>query len=162
MLLAKASGMRRRAGRVPVCVAMLTTMGIMSATVPVFETKAPMPAVTSTTSRNRRRSLPPASFIIFWLTALANPVWNMAPPTTNSPAIIMTTVDEKPENASSGVSIPKKSNAERAHSATMSERTLPAMNITMVMNRMISVVVMSCCVVLRVGLAAVVCRRLML
>ena len=100
MLLANASGMSRRAGCVPLCTAMLTTMGIISATVPVLLTKAPMAEVTMTTSRNIRVSLPAASFIIFWLTALARPVCKMAPPTTNRPTIMMMTVDEKPARAS--------------------------------------------------------------
>ena len=141
MLLAKAKGMSRRAGRVPVCVAMLTTMGIIKATVPVLLTKAPMTAVTTTTSRKRRRSLPPASFMIFWLTALASPVWNIAPPTTKRPTIMMTTEEEKPAKASSGVRMPVSSRADKAQRATTSDRTRPMMNITTVRARIRSVAV---------------------
>ena len=102
----------------------------------------PMAEVTSTTSRNSRVSLPAASFIIFWLAALASPVCSMAPLTTNSPTIIITTVEEKPVKASSGVSMPSTMRAVRAQSATMSERTLPMMNISTVRPSMMSVAVM--------------------
>lgn len=52
-LLAKASGISRRAGRVPLCSVMLTTIGIISATVPVLLTKAPIQAVTIITSKKK-------------------------------------------------------------------------------------------------------------
>jgi hypothetical protein len=51
----------------------------------------------------------------------------MAPPTTNSPTIIITTELEKPVKASSGVSMPMTISATSAHNATISERTLPFM-----------------------------------
>jgi len=71
--------------------ARLTTMGNIRATVPVLLTKAPMADVTIITSRNRRRALPPASFMMRPLIIFAKPVWNIAPPTTNRPTIIITT-----------------------------------------------------------------------
>lgn len=77
------------------------------------------------TRRNSLVSLFPASRSIFELIILANPVWNMAPPTTKSPIIMITTELEKPDKASSGVSIWQTSSATSAQSATKSERTFP-------------------------------------
>ena len=57
-LPAKASGMSRREDWNPACAAMLITMGIMSATVPVLLTKAPVTEVTSIRSRKASVSLP--------------------------------------------------------------------------------------------------------
>jgi hypothetical protein len=53
------------------------------------------------------------------------PVWNIAPPTTKRPIIIITTELENPDNASSGVRMWKSSNKTKAHKATTSERILP-------------------------------------
>ena len=78
---------------------------------------------------------------VLLLTALANPVCRMAPPTTNKPTIMTTTVDEKPAKASSGVSIPSTISAVSAQRATMSERTLPMTNIITVRASMMSVAV---------------------
>ena len=89
----------------PAPAARLTTIGSIRATVPVLLTKAPMAEVTSMTSRNSLVSLLPASFRILELIILASPVWKMAPPTMNRPAIMITTELEKPESASAGVSI---------------------------------------------------------
>ena len=125
MLLAKAKGIKKRDGFIFMLMAILTTIGSNMATVPVLLTKAPIADVTSITSKNSFVSLFPASFISLELIILASPVWNMAPPTTNSPTIIITTLFEKPERASSGVRIPKTNRATKAHSATISERTLP-------------------------------------
>ena len=105
ILLAKARGMSSRPELTPAPAARLTTIGSMRATVPVLLTNAPMAEVTSMTSRNSRVSLLPASFRILELIILASPVWNMAPPTMNRPAIMITTELEKPESASAGVSI---------------------------------------------------------
>ena len=101
-------------------------MGSISATVPVLLTKAPITAVTSITSKKSRSSLVPASFITLRLIILASPVCTMAPPTTKSPTIMMTTELENPDRASSGVRIWKMSKANNEHSATKSERNLPA------------------------------------
>ena len=59
--------------------------------------------------------------------------------------IMMTTVDEKPDKASSGVSMPSTIMAVRAHRATMSERTLPMMNMATVMASMMIVAVIWQC-----------------
>ena len=53
--------------------------------------KAPMAAVTTMRSMNRRSSLSPAIDRIFPLIFFASPIWKIAPPTTNRPTIIMTT-----------------------------------------------------------------------
>ena len=103
MLLANAKGMSRRLGFILALMAMLTTIGIIMATVPVLLTNAPMNDVTTITRMKRRVSLFPARRMSFELIIFARPVWNMAPPTTNSPTIIMTEVLEKPEKASFGV-----------------------------------------------------------
>ena len=128
MLLAKASGMSRRLELVFALAAMLTTMGSISATVPVLLTNAPMADVTSMTSSSNRSSLLPASFRILLLIILASPVWNIAPPTTNRPIIMMTTELENPASPSSGVRMWKMSSASSTQMATRSERTLPLMN----------------------------------
>jgi hypothetical protein len=125
MLLAKAKGMRKRLGDTSALMARLTTIGKSRATVPVLLTKPPMADVTSITNMKSRISLFPASVRIRELIFLASPVWNIAPPTTKSPIIIITTEFEKPDNASSGVRMPKSTNAMSAHSATTSERTFP-------------------------------------
>ena len=135
--------MRRRAGCMPILEAIPTTIGIINATVPVLLTNAPMTDVTITTSRKSAVSLPPANFIIRPPTAFAKPVCIMAPPTTKSPTIIITTVDEKPEKASTGVRIPNKSKAESAQSATMSERSLPIANINTVRTNIMRVTVIA-------------------
>ena len=62
-LLAKARGMSNRRDDVPAWAAILTTIGNISATVPVLLTKPPISAVTSITSKKRRVSLVPASLI---------------------------------------------------------------------------------------------------
>jgi len=85
--------------------ARLTTIGNIRATVPVLLTKAPMAEVTNITSKNNFNSLLPANFRMCELIILASPVWKIAPPTTNSPTIIMTTELENPDKASSGVNI---------------------------------------------------------
>ena len=74
MLLAKASGISSRLWFMPDPAAMLTTIGIISATVPVLLTKAPIEAVTMMTSRKRRVSLLPARFRMRELIILARPV----------------------------------------------------------------------------------------
>ena len=100
MLLANANGMSSRLALVFDLAARLTTMGIIRATVPVLLTKAPMAAVTTMSSMNRRSSLSPAIDRIFPLIFFASPVWKIAPPTTNRPIIIMTTGLENPDRAS--------------------------------------------------------------
>ena len=72
--LAKANGMSSRLGFTPAPLAIDTTMGSISATVPVLEMKAPVKPVTNITSINRRSSDSPASFIRRELTILASPV----------------------------------------------------------------------------------------
>ena len=141
MLLAKASGMSRRLGFILALIAMLTTMGIMIATVPVLLTKAPISEVTAITNTKSRVSLFPARRMSFELIILASPVWNMAPPTTKSPTIIITEVLEKPEKASLelGSRIPKMISSASAHNATMSERIFPEMKNTIVSSRMAKV-----------------------
>ena len=125
MLLANASGISRRLGFALAMAAMLTTMGSISATVPVLLTKAPMHAVVSTTSRKSRSSLLPASLSILLLIIFARPVWKIPPPTMNRPTIIITVEFEKPERPSSGVRIWNTSSASSAQSATRSDRTFP-------------------------------------
>ena len=104
---------------------MLTTIGSMRATVPVLLTNAPMAEVTTITRMNSLGSLFPASFSMRELIIFARPVWKMAPPTTKRPIIMITTLLENPDRASSGVSTPVTIRAMREHSATMSDRTLP-------------------------------------
>ena len=135
--------MRKRDDCIPEAVAMLMMMGIMSATVPVLLTKAPMKEVTSITSRKVTVSLPRDSAMSLLPVSLASPVCMMAPPTTKSPIIMMTMGEEKPESASAGVRMPKTSNDAKAVSATMSALTLPQMNMATVRNRMMRVIVMS-------------------
>ena len=119
----------------PLDEAMETTMGIMSATVPVLLTKAPMTAVTTIIRRNSKRSLPLANVRMRPPTALARPVCTMAPPTTKRPTIMTSTGLEKPDNASVGVSTPVSSKPVRAQRATMSARGLPTTNKTIVDRR---------------------------
>ena len=142
MLLAKAKGMSRVDALLRDSAAIATTMGIISATVPVLLTKAPTKAVTSMTSKKSRVSLPLARCIIRWLAALASPVCKIAPPTINSPTIITTTGLENPANASAGVSMPQSSSTTNDPRATMSALSLPATNIATVMKRMMMVSVM--------------------
>ena len=91
ILLANANGISNRDALFLLSIAIDTIIGIISATVPVLLTNAPISAVTITTSRNIAVSLLPANCIILPLAALASPVCNMAPPTTNRPTIITTT-----------------------------------------------------------------------
>ena len=49
----------------------------------------------------------------------------MAPPTTKRPIIIMTTGFEKPDKASSGLSIPKRTSNSKEDKATKSDRIFP-------------------------------------
>lgn len=142
MLLAKASGMSRRLGFIFALMAMLATIGIIIATVPVLLTNAPMNEVTAITSTKRRVSLLPASLMSFELIIFARPVWKIAPPTTKRPTIIITDVLEKPAKASWGFSIPRIINDASAHSAIMSERILPDMKNTIVSARMMRVGIM--------------------
>ena len=145
MLLANAKGMSRRLGFILALMAMLTTMGIMIATVPVLLTNAPMNDVTTITRMKRRVSLFPARRISLELIIFARPVWNMAPPTTKSPTIIMTAVLEKPEKASLGVGsrMPIMTSNANAHNATISERILPDMKKTIVNIKVASVPIAS-------------------
>ena len=105
ILLANASGISRRRGDVPAAAAILTTIGIMTATVPVLLTTEPMVPVTIMTRRNSLNWLLPASIIILLLIILARPVWKIPPPTMNRPTIIMTVEFETPESPSAGVRI---------------------------------------------------------
>ena len=74
ILLAKAKGINSLPELTPAFAAMLTTIGSISATVPVLLTKAPMAEVPSMTSKKRRVSLFPASLSNLELIILANPV----------------------------------------------------------------------------------------
>ena len=114
-------------------------IGIISATVPVLLTKAPITEVVSMTSRKARVSLPWARPIIRLPVSRASPVWKMAPPTTKRPAIMMTTEEEKPAKASVGLSTPETNNTARAESATTSLRMRPQMKRATVRPRTISV-----------------------
>ena len=125
-------------------IAILTTIGIIRATVPVLLTKAPINEVTNITNTNSFTSLSPASFSILLLIILAKPVWKIAPPTTKSPIIITTTLSENPDRASSGVSIPKSTSKTKAHIATKSERTFPLINSNDDTNNIIRVVYIIC------------------
>ena len=125
MLLAKARGISSLEEFMPALWAMLTTIGSIRATVPVLLTNAPIAEVAIITRRKSLISLLPASFSIRELIILARPVWKMAPPTTKRPIIMITTLFEKPERASSGVSTPVTIKAIREHNATMSDLTLP-------------------------------------
>ena len=60
ILLANASGIRKRLGLMLALTAMLTTIGSISATVPVLLTNAPIKAVTSMINMNSLISLVPA------------------------------------------------------------------------------------------------------
>lgn len=127
MLLAKANGMSNRRAFVFVAAAILTTMGSISATVPVLLTKAPIEAVASMTRRNNLSSLFPDKRNKRPLIIFANPVWKIAPPTTNKPIIMITTELENPDSPSSGVKIWQISNINNEQIATKSERTFPLM-----------------------------------
>ena len=74
ILLAKANGINSLLGFIPALIARLTTIGSISATVPVLLTNAPMAEVTNITNRNNRISLVPASLRIRELIIFANPV----------------------------------------------------------------------------------------
>ena len=141
MLLAKASGMRRRRDDVPATAAILTTIGSIRATVPVLLTNIPMDAVTIITRRKRRSSLLPASTITLLPIILARPVWKIPPPTMNRPTIMMTVVFENPARPSAGVRTCESSNASRAQIATRSDLTLPLTNNIAATSNIISVVI---------------------
>ena len=141
MLLANARGMRSLPEVMPALFARLTTIGSIRATVPVLLTKAPIAEVTSITSRNSLISLFPASLRIRELIILASPVWKIAPPTTKRPIIMITTLLENPERASSGVRTPVTIRAIREHSATMSERTFPDTKKADAMTRITKVII---------------------
>ncbi len=128
--LAKARGMSRRAALVPVAAHMLTTMGIISATVPVLLTNAPMAAVAPMTRKYMRTGLSPARRIMRPPIICARPVRSTAPPTTNSPTIITTIGLLKPDRASGTVRMPASVSTMSAPRATMSERTRPSTNST--------------------------------
>ena len=128
MLPAKASGISRRDCEKPPERHRLTTIGSISATVPVLLTKAPTNDVASITSTNSRVSLPPASPIILRPARPASPVLKMPSPTTNSPAIMMTMGLAKPANASSGDKMPQSTSESAVHTATRSERMRPLTN----------------------------------
>ena len=100
MLEANASGMRKREADAPVLAAIDTTMGSISATVPVLLTKPPISPVARTTTRNSRVGLPLPRRDNRAPIILARPVLKMAPPTTNSPTIIITIGFENPDRAS--------------------------------------------------------------
>ncbi len=128
MLDAKAIGMRNLAADAPDTAAIETTMGSMRATVPVLLTKPPMRPVARTTTKNSLRGLPPPRRESLVPSILASPVLKMAPPTTNSPTIMMTIGFENPDKASCVVSIPDTVSVSRAMSATMSALSLPQTN----------------------------------
>ena len=90
---------------------------------------------------NNFNSLFPARRSILLLIILANPVLKIAPPTTNNPTIMMTIGLEKPESASSGVSMLNTINKTRAHRATRSERNFPLTKKTADRASIISVVI---------------------
>ncbi|MNJ33291.1 hypothetical protein D3C77_279750 [compost metagenome] len=140
-LLAKASGISSFPGWVPALIAKLTTTGIMTATVPVLLTKAPITEVTSMTIISSRVSLVPAKRSRIRLAILASPVWNMPPPTTNNPIIMMTTELEKPDKASAGVSIFNSIKIINEPIATRSERIFPETNNTDAAIRTIRVII---------------------
>ena len=141
-LPAKASGMRNRDDCMPEPAARLMMIGIISATVPVLLTKAPIKDVTSITRRKVTVSLPRESAISLLPVSLARPVCMMAPPTTKRPIIMMTMGEEKPARASAGVRIPRTKSAAKAVRATISALTLPHINMATVMINIISVIVM--------------------
>ena len=68
------SGISNRLGFILALIARLTTMGSISATVPVLLTNAPIAEVTNITRKNRRISLFPASLRIRELIIFASPV----------------------------------------------------------------------------------------
>ena len=127
ILLAKAMGIKNFFVEILALLAILTTIGSITATVPVLLTKAPINAVTSITKINNLLSLFPANRKIRLLIILANPVRKIPPPTINNPIIMMTTEFENPESASAGVSISVSIKANSAHKATRSDRTFPLM-----------------------------------
>ena len=125
ILEAKASGIRKRDAEAPAPAAMETTMGSISATVPVLLTNPPIRPVARTTTRNRRVGLPlprrdSRAPIIF-----ASPVLKMAPPTINSPTIMMTIGFENPDRASCVVRMPVRVSTSKAIRAMISARILP-------------------------------------
>ena len=140
MLLAKAIGISRRLGFMWKLAARLTAMGSSSATVPVLLTNAPIVEVTAISRMKSRNSLFPANLSILLLIILASPVWKIAPPTTNSPIIIITIGFENPDKASSGVRIWNTSSRISAQSATRSERIFPFMKKIAARTRMIRVI----------------------
>ncbi len=125
MLEAKARGMSKRDAGVLLPDAMLTTIGSMSATVPVLLTNAPIKAVAPITNKNSLSGLSPPSVSNFAPMILARPVLKIAPPTTNRPIIMITIGLEKPDKASEVLSIPANASTSNAIRATMSERSFP-------------------------------------
>lgn len=139
-LEANASGISNLLLLKPACADILTTMGIINATVPVLLTKAPIKDVLSITSKNALRSLPLASDIIRLPPSRARPVCNNAPPTTNNPTIIITTGEANPARASEGESTPVNINTHKAATAVTSLRHLPHINIATVSVKVIIVI----------------------
>ncbi|MOA07464.1 hypothetical protein D3C78_1271590 [compost metagenome] len=142
-LLAKASGISRRPGLISALAARLTTIGSITATVPVLLTNAPINEVASITVISSLVSFVPASFSMRLLAIRARPVWNIAPPTTNKPIIIITTELEKPASASPGVNMPSRTRAINEQIATRSDLILPFMNSAAAITRITSVRIMS-------------------
>ena len=132
MELAKARGIISLPGLVPADFAMARMMGRSRATVPVLLTKAATTEVTIITRKKSFTSLVPANFNRRPEMILAKPVWNTAPPTMNRPIIMTTAELEKPARASPGVSTLVTKSSAMELSATISERTLSAMNATIV------------------------------
>ena len=125
MLPANASGINKREGFPPMERDMLTTMGSISATVPVLLTKAPTKAVANMSKTNKRVSFSPAKRRMPVPMRRARPVLKMPPPTMKSAPIMMTMGLEKPLNASSGVRTPVRTRERAAQIATKSARMRP-------------------------------------
>ena len=86
-------------------IAIETTIGSINATVPVLLINAPTIATMTSSKIKRRSSLSPDHFNSRFPAIPASPVLKIPAPTTNSPAIIMTTEFENPASASAGVKI---------------------------------------------------------
>ena len=115
-------------------------MGIITATVPVLLTKAPVNPVTSMMSINKSDCLPWANRRMRLLMIFAKPVLKIPAPTTNNPNIIMTTGLENPSSASLAEMMSHSTKAIKEHNAMMSVRIFPWIKSTIVKNRIIKVV----------------------
>ena len=120
---ANASGIISRPGPMLSRPAMPSATGMKIATTPVELMKAPSPAIVNISSTNNRVSLAPATPVSQTPIRLATPVRTRPSPTTNNPAISITTGSPKPASASDTGRMPPNISAKMTSRATMSGRS---------------------------------------